>query len=76
MENEFLEQSASDIDIIDVSKKNKRKLSIEESEDASLNPAKRVTVEHIIPNYYEISNEIQLLILKNLDTDSIINFSQ
>lgn len=75
MENEFLDQSASDIDIIDVSKKNKRKLSMEESEDALLNPAKRATI-HIIPKYYDISNEIQMEILKNLDTDSIISFSQ
>lgn len=75
MENEILDQSASDVDIIDVSKKNKRKLSMEESEDALLNPAKRATV-HIIPTYYDISNEIQLEIIKNLDTDSIINFSQ
>lgn len=75
MESQILDQSASDVDIIDVSKKNKRKLSMEESEDASLNPAKRATV-HIIPSYYDISNEIQLEIIKNLDTDSIVNFSQ
>lgn len=75
MENQVLDKSAIVIDIIDVSNKNKRKLTEEENEDASLNPAKRITTRSI-PKYYDICDEIQLEILKNLDTDSIINFSQ